>query len=146
MNQKIDRQNPRRIMRALEVYRSSGTPYSFYTKKEIPKRDFQILYIALKTARKLLYNNIDNRVNDMIQNGLIQESEILYKHRDSQALQTIGYQEIFKYLDQEISLEKTIEQIKQNTRRYAKRQITWLKKDNSVNYFSPNNIFCLRLL
>ena len=125
---KIDKKNPRRITRALEICRSSEKPYSFYTNKKIPKRDFQTLYITLNTPRKLLYDNINNRVDEMIKNGLMKEAEILYEHKNKQALQTIGYQEIFKYIDQEISLEEAVEQIKKNTRRYAKRQITWFKQ------------------
>ena len=125
---KIDKQNSRRVIRALEVYRSSGVPYSFYIKKEKKVRDFKTLFITLTKSRKNLYENINDRVDQMITAGLINEAKKLYRHKHTQGLNTIGYQEIFKYLDKKISLERAINEIKKNTRRYAKRQINWFNK------------------
>ena len=125
---KIDKKNPRRVLRALEVYRANGKPYSFYTKKKINNRHFRVLYITLKEPREMLYNRINNRVDIMIKNGLIQEAKKVYIYKEHQALQTIGYQEMFKYFNKELSLDEAVDEIKKNTRRYAKRQITWFNK------------------
>ena len=124
---KIDRQNPRRVIRALEVYQSSGRPYSFYIKQEKKKRDFNTVFIALETSREILYQKINNRVELMFKNGLIEEVESLKKYQKNPALNTIGYKEIFHYFDTKKSIDETIQEIKKNTRRYAKRQITWFK-------------------
>ena len=134
---KIDKKNPRRVLRALEVYRSSGKPYSFYMKQEKNTRDFEAIYIALTTDRKILYKHINDRVDKMIENGLMKEAKNLYNYKDKQALNTIGYQELFEHFNQKISLDKAIDQIKQNTRRYAKRQITWFNKE-TYNHFTSN--------
>ena len=134
---KIDKKNPRRVLRALEVYRSSGKPYSFYTKQEKNTRDFEAIYIALNTDREILYKQINDRVDKMIENGLMKEAKNLYNYKDKQALNTIGYQELFEHFNQKISLDKAIDQIKQNTRRYAKRQITWFNKE-MYNHFTSN--------
>ncbi len=124
---KIDRQNPRRVIRALEIYKSSGRPYSFYIKQEKKKRDFNTVFIALKTSREILYQKINKRVELMFKNGLIEEVENLKKYKKNPALNTIGYKEIFHYFDTKKSIDETIQEIKKNTRRYAKRQITWFK-------------------
>ena len=134
---KIDKKNPRRVLRALEVYRSSGKPYSFYMKQEKNTRDFEAIYIALTTDRKILYKHINDRVDKMIENGLMKEAKNLYNYKDKQALNAIGYQELFEHFNQKISLDKAIDQIKQNTRRYAKRQITWFNKE-MYNHFTSN--------
>ena len=124
-------------MRALEVYRASGKPYSFYTKQKKNTRNFETIYIGLNTDRQILYERINDRVDKMIENGLIKEAKKLYNYKDTQALNTIGYQELFEYFNQKISLNKAIEQIKQNTRRYAKRQVTWFSKEK-YNQFPSN--------
>ena len=134
---KIDKKNPRRVLRALEVYRASGKPYSFYTKQKKTTRDFETIYIGINTDRQILYERINDRVDKMIENGLIKEAKKLYNYKDTQALNTIGYQELFEYFNQKISLNKAVEQIKQNTRRYAKRQVTWFSKEK-YNQFTSN--------
>tara|TARA_B100000945_G_scaffold89081_2_gene69350 strand:+ start:2990 stop:3877 length:888 start_codon:yes stop_codon:yes gene_type:complete len=126
---KIDKNNPRRITRAIEVYRSSGKPYSYYINKKKKKRSFSTIFINLIDSRENIYNNINKRVDNMIQNGLIDEAKKLYNYKDLQALQTIGYQEVFQYLEKNLTLEKMIAEIKQNTRRYAKKQINWFKHE-----------------
>jgi len=134
----IDKKNPRRIIRALEVYRSTGIPFSNYKLKKKEKRNFQTLFISLNYNRDLLYQKINRRAEKMMNNGLIDEVRSLYKFKDLKALQTIGYQEVFEYLDGEYDLKKTLEEMKKNTRRYAKRQITWFKKIKYQQY-KPND-------
>ena len=131
---KIDKKNPRRVMRAIEVYRSSGKPYSSYLKKEKAQRNFKTLFIGLKKNRKDLYIRINLRVEEMIKNGLIEEAKKLYKYKNYQALQTIGYQEVFKYLEDVISKKELVEEIQKNTRRYAKRQINWFSKEKYIPF------------
>ncbi|MAQ31913.1 MAG: tRNA (adenosine(37)-N6)-dimethylallyltransferase MiaA [Flavobacteriales bacterium] len=125
---KIDKNNSRRIIRALEVYRSSGKPYSFFTNQKIKTRNFKTIFLKLDMPRNILYNRINERVDNMLQNGLIEEAKKIYKYKEYQSMQTIGYQELFKYFDKKCSLEEAIIEIKKNSRRYAKRQITWFKK------------------
>lgn len=141
--QKIDKKNPRRIIRALEIYRSSGKPYSFYIQKKRKQRNFNTIFINLNTSRDILYQKINNRVDNMIAKGLIQETKTLYQYRENHALNTIGYQELFEYFNQNLSLSEAIDEIKKNTRRYAKRQITWFKKEkyHQVNINEEEKIF-----
>lgn len=124
-------QNPQRIMRALEVKLSTGRSiYNFQSGKKI-KRDFEIKKISLEIPRDELYKRIDQRVDDMMHEGLLKEAETLFPHRHLNALQTVGYKELFEYIEGRISLDKAVEAIKKNTRHFAKRQITWFKKFNS---------------
>ena len=108
---------------------------SSFHKKEKKKRDFEIIKIGIKTEREDLYKKINNRVDKMINDGLIEEASTLFKHRDLNALNTVGYKEIFNYLDKNNDVEDTIEEIKKNTRRFAKRQLTWFRKDSTINWF-----------
>lgn len=125
-------QNPQRMMRALEVIESTGRSiFSFRSNKKV-KRDFKIIKIGLELAKEELHANINSRVDKMINDGLVEEVRSLQSYRDVNALQTVGYSEIFEHLDGEISLEAAIEKIKRNTRQYAKRQLTWFKKDKEI--------------
>ncbi len=121
--------NPQRLMRALEVYKATGHPLSFYQKKQPKQRPFNIVKIFLNLSRGVLYSNINHRVDFMMEQGLLAEATALYPNRNLNALQTVGYKEIFQYLDGDISLLKATELIKQHTRNYAKRQITWFKSE-----------------
>ena len=132
---KIDKNNPRRVTRAIEVCRSTKKPYSFYLKKRKEKRDFNILFLAITDNRDKIYDRINSRSLKMISNGLIEEAKQLYDYRDYQSLQTIGYQEVFQYLDKKISHLELINAIQQNTRRYAKKQINWF---NNPKYIQVN--------
>ena len=123
----VDINNQRRLIRALEVCISSGKPYSSFLNKRKNDYDFNIESFAIKTNRDVLYKNINNRVDKMIEAGLIDEVKKLFKHKNLNPLNTVGYKEIFEFIEKKVSLEQSIEKIKQNTRRYAKRQITWLK-------------------
>jgi len=133
--EEVDKQNPQRIMRALEVYIETNLPFSSFRKKKNRSRDFEIIKIGLEMDREQLYNRINQRVDQMVKEGLIEEATSLYSHRKLNALQTVGYKEVFDFLDGKFSKEKAIELIKQNTRRYAKRQLTWFRTDDEIYWF-----------
>lgn len=135
----VDRQNPQRLMRALEIIRSTGLPYSGFRKKENVDLPFGVVKIGLTLDRDELYRRIDQRVDEMIARGLFEEAESLFSQRHLNALQTVGYQEIFGSMDGSYDREEAIRLIKQNTRRYAKRQLTWFKKDKEIRWFSPED-------
>ena len=128
---KMDVQNPSRVLRALGVSLASGHPYSSFLGQEKPKRPFSVLPLTVDIPRTILYDRINDRVDKMINAGLIQEAESLYPYRDLNALQTVGYQEIFDFFEQKINLDEAIAQIKQHTRHYAKRQMTWIRRKES---------------
>jgi len=133
---KADIHNPRRIIRALEVYLSSGKPYSsFLNQKKMP-RSFKAIQIGLKAPRQIIYERIEQRVDIMIESGLLKEAESLYPQRHKNALNTIGYKELYNYLDGDWSLDFAISEIKKNTRRFAKRQLTWFRKSENIHWFS----------
>lgn len=133
-----DRQNPQRIVRALEICLFSGKPYSFYRQKKMNPRPFNIIKIALDRPREELYNRIDQRMDLMIKEGLFSEAESLYPYRNLNALQTVGYKEIFDFLDGSYSRDEAIRLLKRNSRRYAKRQLTWFRKDQEFRWFHPD--------
>jgi tRNA dimethylallyltransferase len=134
---KGEMQNPRRMMRALEVKIISGKSiFSFRSLKE-RNRPFRLIKIGLEVPREVLYERINQRVDVMMKNGLLEEAKTLYPFRKLNALQTVGYQELFEYLDGKISLDAAVDLIKQNTRHYAKRQLTWFKRDNSIFWLNP---------
>ena len=139
--EQVDKRNPQRLMRALEVIYSANKPFSSFRKRKVKKRNFNIVKVGLQIGdRNNLYNKINTRVDYMIKKGLIEEVESLKKHRNKNALQTVGYKEIFEYFDGKHTLEEAIDKIKQNTRRFAKRQITWNNRDKDITYFSPSKI------
>ena len=127
-------QNPQRLMRALEVVESTGQSILSFRKNKKAVRPFNIIKIGLELSKEELYVNINSRVGMMLQDGLIEEVSSLNGYRDVNALQTVGYSEIFEHLDGKISLATAIEEIKKNTRQYAKRQMTWFKKDKEINW------------
>lgn len=132
-------QNPQRLMRALEVKRATGKSILAFRKGEKAKRNFRIVKTALQLPKEKLHRNIDNRVDKMIEQGLLDEVRSLLPYRHLNALQTVGYKELFAYFKEEISLAEAIEQIKTNTRQYAKRQITWFRKDKSYTWFDAED-------
>jgi tRNA dimethylallyltransferase len=136
--EEVDLGNPQRIIRALEVFESSGNPISSYRQATVNKRPFNIIKLALNLPREVLYNRINERVNIMVQQGLLAEVSALLPYRHLNALNTVGYTELFDYFDGKTSLDKAIEMIKQNTRRFAKRQLTWFRKDSSFHWFQAN--------
>ncbi|MGV4529710.1 tRNA (adenosine(37)-N6)-dimethylallyltransferase MiaA [Ornithobacterium rhinotracheale] len=138
--EKVDTQNPHRVIRALEVIRHTGKAYSSFLAKNQSKRNFNVIKIGLTLSRDEIYNRINRRVDIMIENGLLEEAKNLYKFKNLNALNTVGYKELFHYFDGEISLDFAIEEIKKNTRRFAKRQLTWYRKDENIRWFAPNEI------
>ncbi len=132
-----DIQNPQRLLRALEIIRSSGKTYSSLRKKTVAERPFETIYLATDLPREELYRNINNRVLSMLEKGWLAEAEALLPCRSLNALQTVGYKELFGYFDNTYSLEQAIELIRQNTRRYAKRQLTWLRSKEQVHWIHP---------
>ncbi len=130
-------QNPQRLMRALEVVQHAGQSILNFRKGEKKQRNFEIIKIGLEQPREILVENINKRVDEMIQHGLVAEVKSLLPYRNLNALNTVGYSEIFEYLDGKLSLPEAVERIKINTRQYAKRQMTWFKKDKEVKWFSP---------
>ena len=128
--------NPNRLIRALEVKTVSGRSILSFRSHQKKQRPFNILQLGLELSRENLYNNVNRRVDEMISSGLIEEARSLYPFRDLNALQTVGYAELFEYFDGKASLEKAIDLIKKNTRNYAKRQLTWFKKDGSIHWFT----------
>lgn len=130
---KID--NPQRLIRALEVCIGSGIAYSTFKNKPKSPRKFHSIKIGLKADREIVYNRINIRVDLMIKNGLIEEAKSLYNHKHLNALQTVGYRELFSYFDENFTKEFAISEIKKNTRRFAKRQETWFKKDQNIVWF-----------
>jgi len=133
-------QNPQRLMRALEVAEATGKSILEFRKGKKEKRDFNIIKIGLQLPKEELHRNINIRIDKMIEEGLVEEVSSLQDYRQSNALQTVGYSEIFDYLDGIISLEEAIELIKKNTRKYARRQMTWFKKDKDINWYPPGEI------
>ena len=133
----VDIHNPQRLIRALEVYETTGKPFSSYRIKNIHPRPFHILKIGLDMNREELYQRINHRVDQMMDRGLLKEVEGLLPFRNLNALNTVGYSEIFDYLDGVLTLEQAIDKIKQNTRRFAKRQLTWFKRQDDIKWFSP---------
>lgn len=136
----MDNQNPHRLIRALEVIEGTGRSIRSFQKKSKLDHPFSIVKIGLTIPRELLYERIDRRMDEMISRGLFTEAESLYKFRDINALQTVGYQEIFDYLDGKYDREEAIRLLKRNSRRYAKRQLTWFQRDLDVTWMDPDNI------
>lgn len=137
---KADIRNPKRILKALEVFYMTGVPYSRFLTKPKKNRDFNIIKIGITLERKELYERINQRVDLFMKNGLLNEVKSLLPYKNLNALNTVGYKEFFMYLNNEISLEKAIELIKQNSRNYAKRQMTWFKRDTDIHWFNPTEI------
>lgn len=134
----VDIHNHIRLIRALEIIHQTGNTYTSYRKNQRKNRGFRIRKYALMRNREALVNRIDLRVDIMIEQGLVQEAEKLYPYKDLTALKTVGYKEIFKYFEKEISLQQAIEEIKINTRKYAKRQMTWFRKDKDYIWLNAN--------
>ena len=128
-------ENPQRLIRALEICIGTGLPYSSFKGKAREKRTFKSIKIGLNGDRNKIYERINLRVDLMIEKGLVEEAKKLYEHRNLNALQTVGYKELFSYFDEHITKEFALEEIKKNTRRFAKRQLTWFRKDLDINWF-----------
>lgn len=134
-------QNPQRMMRFVEVSIGSRKPYSSFLNQKKNMRNFTPIIIGLEAEREIMYDRINRRVDLMMQEGLLEEAKKLYPNRHLNALQTVGYRELFDYFDEKSSLDFAIEEIKKNTRRFAKRQLTWFKKTENVKWFDYETIF-----
>ena len=136
----VDKNNPQRVIRALEVIIGTGVPYSQWRKPPVSDRKFEVIKIGLELPRDQLYERINDRMDHMIEAGLFQEAKSLYRYRHVNALQTVGYKEIFDYMSGRYDKEECIRLLKRNSRRYAKRQLTWFKKDTNTHWFSPEDM------
>ncbi|RIV68503.1 tRNA (adenosine(37)-N6)-dimethylallyltransferase MiaA [Flagellimonas aequoris] len=134
----VDLENSHRLIRALEVSIAAKKPYSSFLDQQKPKRSFKTLYIGLDAPREVIYSRINDRVDLMMEYGLLEEAKKLHAHKHLNALQTVGYKELFEYLDGHCPLEHAISEIKKNTRRFAKRQLTWLRKNESILWIPYN--------
>lgn len=137
---KVDLQNPQRISRALEVCLTTGMSFTALRVGKIKPRNFKIIKIGLNTSREVLYKRINKRVDEMMQNGLLEEVNKLRPFEQLNALQTVGYKELFDYLNNKTDLNTAIDSIKQNTRRFAKRQLTWFRRDEEIKWFEPTEL------
>ena len=135
----VDLQNPRRVVHALEICTMTGKTYTSFRKREKRERPFDIIKIGLNRPREELYNRINQRVDQMMADGLLEEARRLYPLKELNALNTVGYKELFDYFDERWSLEEAIERIKGNTRRYARKQLTWFKKDERIHWYHPDD-------
>ena len=133
-----DTRNPKRVVHALEVCYTTGRPYSSFLTKERKQRPFHIVKIGLRRERQELFDRINKRVDDMMEAGLLDEARRLYHLRNENALNTVGYKELFRYLDGEWELPFAVDKIKKNTRDYAKKQMTWFAHDNEIKWFHPD--------
>lgn len=134
----VDRQNPRRVIHALEICHMTGQTYTSFRKAEKKQRPFEIIKIGLNREREELYNRINRRVDSMMEQGLLKEAEEMLPYRQANALNTVGYKELFSYFDGIWELEEAVERIKGNTRRYARKQLTWFKRDQQMKWFHPD--------
>jgi tRNA dimethylallyltransferase len=135
----VDRKNPRRVVHALEICLMTGKTYSSFRTNERKERPFRIIKIGLNRDREIIYDRINRRVDLMMLQGFLDEARSVYHLRHLNALNTVGYKELFTYLDGTWSLDEAVERIKGNTRRYARKQLTWYKKDPLVTWFSPDD-------
>ncbi len=138
--QMVDKQNPRRVVHALEICTMTGQTYTSFRRREKRERPFRIIKIGLNRPREELYARINQRVDEMMAGGLLEEVKTMYPKRSLNALNTVGYKELFDYIDGRWPLEEAVERIKGNTRRYARKQLTWYKKDNQIRWFHPDEI------
>ena len=136
----VDRNNPRRVIHALEICKQTGRTYTSFRSNTIKERPFNIIKIGLNRDRETLYQRINQRVLQMIDDGMIEEAQRVYPKRMLNSLNTVGYKELFEYLDGLTTLEEAIFKIQSNTRRYARKQLTWYKRDAEMTWFSPDNI------
>lgn len=138
--------NPKRLLRALEMIKATGFSILHYRKGKVTERDFKVVKIALEVSKEQLHQNINTRVEKMMASGLLEEVRSLVPYKQLNALQTVGYKELFDYLDGRKSLVAAVEEIKKNTRQYAKRQLTWFKKDKEYHWLEPNSTSILSMI
>ena len=135
-----DLNNPKRMLHAVEIHQMTGKPFTSFRKKTVRERPFRILKIGLNQDRKVLYERINERVDRMIESGLLEEAKTVYPHRALNSMNTVGYKELFAYLDGTYTLEEAIDLIKRNTRKYARKQLTWFRGDPEITWFEPDQV------
>ncbi|MFZ1235960.1 MAG: tRNA (adenosine(37)-N6)-dimethylallyltransferase MiaA [Prevotella sp.] len=138
--QMIDKNNPRRVVHALEICRMTGKTYSSFRKNTKKQRPFRMIKIGINRPREEMYERINARVLGMMDNGLLEEAKKVYPFRANNALNTVGFKELFEYFDGKIPLEEAVRKIQSNTRQYMRKQLTWFKRDEEINWFDPSNI------
>ena len=136
----VDKQNPKRVIHAVEICLSTGKPYSSFRTSTKKERPFNIFKIGLTRERAELYRRIDQRVDQMMADGLLEEARTMYPHRHVNALNTVGYKELFAYFDGKCTLDEAVFKIKCNTHKYCRKQLTWFKRDENIRWFSPENV------
>ena len=135
----VDRQNPRRVVHALEICHMTGKTYTSFRTSQKKQRPFEIIKIGLNREREGLYQRINRRVDQMMEEGLLEEARMMLPYREANALNTVGYKELFNYFDGVWNLSEAVERIKGNTRRYARKQLTWFKRDTQMRWFHPDD-------
>jgi len=133
--EKVDIHNHHRLIRALEIYRGTGKPFSSFLNQASDERKFNTLFIGLTAERDIIYDRINRRVDVMMESGLVEEAQSLLPHKELNALQTVGYRELFQYFEGRLTLDEAISEIKKNTRRFSKRQTTWFKKNDAIHWY-----------
>ncbi len=136
---KVDKDNPRRLFRAIDIIWQTGKSYTENISEQMNQRDFEVIRIGLQAPREIIYDRINQRVDLMVENGLLQEAESLIPFKNNLALQTVGYSELFNYFDGIWTLDFALEEIKKNSRRFAKRQLTWYRKEENINWVNFEN-------
>lgn len=136
----VDLNNPKRLLHAVEICQMTGKPFTSFRKNTVKERPFRILKIGINQDRKILYEHINERVEHMMETGLLDEAKAVYPHRKLNSLNTVGYKELFTFLDGDCSLEEAVDLIKRNTRKYARKQLTWFRRDPEIQWFEPEQI------
>jgi len=136
----VDLNNPKRLLHAVEIHQMTGMPFTSFRKKTIKKRPFSIIKIGINQDRKVLYDRINERVLRMMDAGLLDEAKSVYPYRNLNSLNTVGYKELFLHLDGELTLEDAVDLIQRNTRKYARKQLTWFRRDQQISWFEPEQI------
>ena len=139
--QTVDRDNPRRLFRAIDIIWQTGETYTENISSQLKKRDFKVIRIGIKAPREKIYERINQRVDKMMEDGLLDEAKNLFQYKNLVPLQTVGYTELFKCFDGTWTLDFAIEEIKKNSRRFAKRQLTWYRKEENINWVNFENSF-----
>ena len=136
----VDLNNPKRLLHAVEIHQMTGQPLTSFQKKTIKERPFRIIKVGINQDRKVLYDRINQRVLKMMDAGLLEEAKTVYPYRRLNSLNTVGYKELFSYLDGECNLDEAIDLIQRNTRKYARKQLTWFRRDEKIKWFEPEQI------
>jgi len=136
----VDLNNPKRLLHAVEIHQMTGMPFTSFRKKTVKERPFRMIKIGINQDRKVLYERINQRVLKMMDAGLLEEAKTVYPYRKLNSLNTVGYKELFSYLDGDCTLEEAIDLIQRNTRKYARKQLTWFRRDQEIKWFEPNQI------